>query len=170
MWLSFIIFRFISLLFMFLIIFLDCYYSSKNSVDLIHLSYLLICGLSALLLFSLSIFWLFKITIGLLKVLFPNRKSHKQIYPIDGDRDGREIEMDEGNIDKEKKGKEEENNQQESNQILNQQSVVELELERVEEGEIHQLIQEKREIDEKKSKNDTQFQSSEVESGYSETH
>jgi hypothetical protein len=83
MWLSFVIFRFISLVLMFVLIFCDSYYKPKQSIALISLPYLLVCGLSSAILFALSLFWLGKMTSRLLEIVLRSMKSKRSIHPTD---------------------------------------------------------------------------------------
>jgi hypothetical protein len=83
MWLSFLIFRLISLLLMFVLIILDSYFEPKESISLISLPYLLICGISSAILFALSLFWLGKMTLRLGQILRQSMKSKRLVHPTE---------------------------------------------------------------------------------------
>jgi hypothetical protein len=81
MWLSFVIFRFISLILMFVVIFTDSYYEPDASISRIALPYLFICGISSAVLFFLSLFWLGKMSHRLFQILYKSYQSTRLVHP-----------------------------------------------------------------------------------------
>jgi hypothetical protein len=81
MWLSFVIFRFVSLILMFIVIFTDSYYEPRDSVSRVALPYLIICGISSVVLFILSLFWLGKMSHRLSQILFSSYQSTRLVHP-----------------------------------------------------------------------------------------
>lgn len=81
MWLSFIIFRFISLILMFVVIFMDSYYEPHVSISRVSLPYLIICGISSVVLFFLSLFWLGKMSIRIFQIIHRSYQSTRVVHP-----------------------------------------------------------------------------------------
>lgn len=85
MWLTFVVFRLVSLVLMFTVLLTDSYHHPNVSISHVTLPYLLVCGISAIVLFILSLFWLGKMSYRLFQIVYSSFKSSRTVHPENSD-------------------------------------------------------------------------------------